>query len=86
MWDGFDKGGKTNKTLNFNGTGLRVLPLIRFMMMMMTTAIYTALIVYNFHFMTNFRNCDFFFLVRWRFLKTRETIFSCNNLIDKASM
>jgi len=56
-------------------------------MMMTTTAIYTALIVYNFHFMTNFRNYDnFFFLVRWGFLKTRETVLSCHNFIDKASM
>jgi len=60
MWNGLDKGGKTNKTYNFKGTGLRILSLIRFIMMT-TTAIYTALIVYNFHFMTNFHNCDNFF-------------------------
>ena len=42
------------------------------MMMMMTTAVYTALIVYNFHFMTNFRNSGNFFWLGgglWRRVK-----------------
>jgi len=56
------------------------------MMMMMTTAIYTALIVYNFHCMTNFHNCEiifFFLVIRWKFLKTHETILSVTNLSIK---
>jgi hypothetical protein len=71
MWNGLDKDGKTNKTLCCKGTDLRILTWIRLMMMMMmmmmmmttttTTAVCTALIAYNFHFMTNFRNSDNFF-------------------------
>jgi hypothetical protein len=72
--------------LSSKGTDLRILTWIRLkMMMIMTTTVCTALVVYSFHFITNFRNCDIY-MVRWRFLMTRETVLSCHSSVDEASV